>query len=183
MKRTPRHLLPLLGLLVVTLTAAVIDRADEYEVKAAFLYNFTKFVEWPEESFAALDDPFVLAVLGEDPFDDALDEILAGKMVGDRELVIRRYATLDEFGPSHLLFVADDFEDSLQEVLERLGSARVLTVAEFDDSVSHGVVIGFRTSGRKVRFDINAIAAEARSLKISSRLLTLAGKVIDSEDR
>ncbi|MHC4846294.1 MAG: YfiR family protein [Planctomycetota bacterium] len=183
MKRNPRHLLPLLGLLAVVLTAAVADRAEEHEIKAAFLYNFTKFVEWPEGTFADDDAPFVLAVLGDDPFGETLDEMLGGKMVGERELVIRRYPTLDDLQPCQLLFVADDFEDGLQHVLERLGSAGVLTVADFDDSVSRGVVIGFRSISRKVKFDINAIAAEARALKISSKLLTLAVNVIDDDER
>lgn len=157
-------------------------KPSEYEIKAAFLYNFTKFVEWPEGTFAADSEPFVLAVLGQDPFGKDLDSVLAGKTFGDRELVIRRYADLDELQGCHLLFISEALEGDLDRILDRLGSSRALTVSEFRESVTRGVMIGFKTVGKKVRFDINAGAADSSSLKISSRLLALAGTVIDADN-
>ncbi len=182
-----RHSSPRLALLlclaVFVLTGAGPAGADEYDVKAAFLYNFTKFVEWPETAFVETGEPFVLAVLGDDPFGDTLDEMLAGKSVGNRPLVIRRYGQVEALERCHLLFVCDNMKDGVPQALQRMGASSTLTVADFDESVEQGVMIGFRTKNRKVRFDINAGAADARSLKISSKLLTLAGTVIDSRDR
>lgn len=177
MTRPSRLAVLLLALSALVLTGASPDRAGEYDVKAAFLYNFTKFVEWPASAFEG-DEPFVIGVVGDDPFGDSLEDVLAGKSVGDRPLAIRRYPQLEALGRCHLLFLDDSLEAQVGRVLGRLGDAHVLTVADFEEGVEQGVMIGFRTQSRKVRFDINAAAAEARSLKISSRLLSLAGTVI-----
>ena len=154
--------------------------AEEHEVKAAFLYNFTKFVEWPQGAFPDDGAPVVVGVFGPDPFGPTLDDIVAGKRVGDRPLVIRRLDSSDGLAACHVLFVSSAKAAEFVRLLPSLAHRPILTVGETDGFCETGGVVQFVMPQRKVRFRINVTAAERAGLKISSRLLDLAEVVRQS---
>jgi len=151
----------------------------EYQVKAAFLYNFAKFVEWPDAQPRA---PFVIGVLGDDPFGPVLDQTVTGKTVLSRPLAVRRLADAADAPQVDILFIAASERARLPEVLRRLRGANVLTVGDTENFVGRGGMVGFRIAGNTVRFDINLREATRAGLRISSQLLRLAGRVVPVEE-
>jgi len=146
----------------------------EYHVKAAFLYNFAKYVQWPADAPTARAGTFVITILGNDPFGPSLDEILKGKMIDRLKVVVRRAGGPEDLGASHIVFISDSQRGQLPEILKRLEGTPTLTVAEMDHFAERGGVIRFRMDGDRVRLDINPGAAARARLKISSELLKLA---------
>jgi len=146
----------------------------EYEVKAAFLYSFAKFIEWPPDAVPGNEDVFVITILGEDPFGAILDDVLRDKMVGARRVVVRRVPRGEDVGPSQIVFISDSESHRLPGLLKRFQGAAVLTVGETDHFAERGGVVGLRTEKNRVRLDINLAVAERARLKISSELLKLA---------
>ena len=149
------------------------DKFQEYQVKAAFLYNFARFVEWPNGAFPDGKSPIVLAVIGKDPFGESLD-LLKGKTVGNREIVINRIADIDRLEKCHLLFISDSEKDRLKPILRKAESARMLTVSDLKGFCEAGGHIAFYLEENKIRFEINNEDAQRNGLKISSQLLKLA---------
>jgi len=147
--------------------------AQEYQVKAAFLYNFAKFVDWPGEP-AGTGAPLVITVFGKDPFGPALENIVLGRTVNGRPLVIRRTSRLEELLPCHILFISSSEKRRLAEILQALKSASVLTVSDMEEFLRLGGTVRFFVEENKVRFGINLEAARRTELKISSKLLSLA---------
>lgn len=155
---------------------------SEYEVKAAFLYNFTKFVDWP------LDGPpadsanptsrFVFCVLGDDPFGRELEAAVAGKRVGPRSAAVRLLTEPSEADPCAVLYVGRSERSRLPEILAALRDRAVLTVGDWDGFVGGGGMIGFVQRQRRVRFRIDQGAARAAGLAISAKLLDLADGVV-----
>jgi hypothetical protein len=154
--------------------------AEEYKIKAAFLFNFTKFVEWPDHALRDASAPFVLAVLGDDPFGDALDS-LKGKTVQGRPLVIRRATSLEDLGRFHMLFVASAERSRLASVLPAAEAMHALTVGDSPGFRSQGGMIQLVRDGDRVAFEINLDASRRAGLKISSKLLALA-KAVSGRD-
>jgi hypothetical protein len=148
--------------------------STEYKVKAAFLYNFTKFVEWPSDRFPDGQAPVVIAVLGRSPFSDELAKAVAGRQVGGRALVIRSIGTIEEARDAHLLFVPAGEEKLFATMADSLRAAPVLLVGESQELAALGGVILFVRESDKVRFAIDLQAGEARRLRISAQLLKLA---------
>ncbi|MBN1916810.1 MAG: YfiR family protein [Verrucomicrobia bacterium] len=148
--------------------------AREYEVKAAFLYNFATFVDWPEDAVPDAGDTFIIGVLGKDPFGPELDSIAASRTVRGKRIVVRRFATLDGYTPCHILFVAASEREHLPVVLKRLAGAAVLIVGDTGGFAEAGGMVNLVLEERKVRFEINQAAAERAGLRISSKLLRLA---------
>jgi len=146
---------------------------DEYQVKAAFLFNFAKFVEWPTEAFSDPNAPLVITVFGEDPFNGSL-EAVKGKLVNNRKLTIRRVKDIQDIGKSNVLFVSPSAKKDLARILETLQGQSVLTVGEDGVFTQCGGIINFVKEDNRVRFEVNVSAAERAGLKISSRLLALA---------
>jgi hypothetical protein len=144
----------------------------EYEVKAAFLYNFARFVEWPEPPGG--DGPFVITVLGRDPFGTVLDDTLRGKTVDAKAVQVRRVSRSEEVGGSRIVFICDSEKDRLPAILKSLESAPVLTVGEMTEFAERGGVIRFKVEQDRIRLEINVAAAERSRLRISSQLLKLA---------
>ncbi len=167
----------LLGLLSLTGQAAYGADAEvpkEYQIKAAFLYNFTKFVEWPAARFASASSPIVIAVLGENPFGDELAKLVKGRRVNGREIVIKSVTDTSEADSVHVLFICARNDRQLGPALAQLRADAVLTVGESAAFASAGGVITFTLVEDKVRFEINQAAGEQAGLKISSQLLKLA---------
>ena len=160
----------LAGLLAFPARAQV---AKEYQIKAAYLYNFAKFVEWPAQRFANDQAPLVIGILGKDPVGEGLQAIAQNHKINGRNIVIKQITTAGEAGNVHLLFFSDD-DTRVMETLAVLKWGAVLTVGESDKFIAAGGMINFVHEADKVRFEINAAAAEHAGLKISAQLLKLA---------
>lgn len=153
---------------------ADVPGATEYQVKAAFLYNFARYVEWPAEAFPPSGQPFVVTVLGEDPFGPALDAVLKGRTIRDRNLSVRRAARLEDVGTSHILFIAGSEDEALARILRRLDAAPTLTIGESPHFAEQGGMVRFRKDRDRVGFEINVASTEKAGLRVSSQLLKLA---------
>jgi YfiR/HmsC-like len=146
----------------------------EYEVKAAYLYNFGLFVQWPAEGSPGQEGPFAVCVLGMDPFGRVLDAALAGEMIGSQRVVARRVDNPEEALGCRILFISSSEEAGLKEILAAAGKASVLTVSDMPNFIEKGGVIQFVTENRRVRFEINLTAAHRVGLSLSSQLLKVA---------
>jgi len=144
----------------------------EYEIKAAFLYNFVKFVEWPNEVLPETSD-ITVCVLGGEPSVEPLESI-HGKTVRGRRLSVRRIRALKDVESCHVLFISSSEESRLPQVMQNLHGSSVLTVGEMERFIASGGIINFVVERNKVRFEINPTSAERARLKLSSQLLSLA---------
>jgi YfiR/HmsC-like len=150
------------------------DALPEYQVKAAYLFNFLKFVEYPGESFADPLAPIVIGVVGDDPFGNALPQVVLGKTVQGRDLVIRMYRSGEDLRGAHILFISASERRRLPMILTSLHGSSVLTVADTEGFLDAGGMIQFLTENGRVRFAINVDATGRAKLKMSSKLLSLA---------
>lgn len=155
------------------------QRATEYEVKAAFLYNFARFVTWPDTAFAKDNSPFIIGLFGTDPFGQTLSQTITGKTTQSRPFQIRHITKIEDATQCHILFISDPPQKQLQALLHQMLSLPILTIGEQDGFCQIGGMINFVIEERHVRFEINPEAAERANLVISSRLLRLARIVKD----
>ena len=151
---------------------------EEYSVKAAFLFHFAQFIEWPPGAFKDAGAPMTYCTVGEDPFRGALEAALNGKIVGARVLRVVHFKQVEEVRECQVVFLGGLGKKTDPEALKALADRPVLTVGEAQEFAQDGGMIGFRLEENKVRFEINLAAAERAGLKISARLLALASKVI-----
>ncbi|MCU1246411.1 MAG: hypothetical protein JWN02_2321 [Acidobacteria bacterium] len=152
--------------------------AGEYQVKAAYLLNFARFVEWPTEVLPA-SSPLNIAIIGDDPFGDALDQQQRGNSANGHPIQLRHKRWDDSLTPYQIVFISSSEEAHLPEILRFLGQRSVLTVSDIERFALRGGVIEFRTVGNRVRFDINRSNGIAAQLNISSKLLNVARSVQD----
>jgi hypothetical protein len=145
----------------------------EYQIKAAFLYNFARFVEWPAEAFHKTDEPFTICVLGQDPFGQYLDAEVVGKTISGRPVAVQRIAGTRLPGVCHILFAGSSADKGVLSVSAAKQSG-VLTVGDAGTAASDSLIISFRMENGKVRFAIDPAAADRAGLHISSKLLSLA---------
>jgi hypothetical protein len=146
----------------------------EYQVKAAFLFNFAKFVNWPPHKFNEPDSPLIIGIVGDDPFGGLLEEAVQGNRINDRSVTIQHIATMEELRKCHIIFVCRSESDRLGSILNEVRGDNVLTVGETDKFISKGGMINFVMVGDRVRFEINNSAARHAGLKISSQLSSVA---------
>jgi hypothetical protein len=149
----------------------------EYQIKAAFLYNFTKFVEWPADRFADDSAPIILCIFGKDPFGATLEDTVTGKTVKGRHIYIRRIDKVDDLDACHVLFIGLSERERLRRIVASSHGASVLTVGDMDDSIEFGGVINLIKRANKIRFEINLVAAKQARLKLDLKLVTLASSV------
>ncbi len=162
----------------------------EYQVKAAFLYNFMNFADWPEEKLSDNNEPITIGIIGKDPFGDAFKPI-QDKLVKGKKVVIQHFQGLEELKKSseghpqieairkcHLLFVCQSEKGVLKEIINWVKDYSVLTVGDMEDFLESGGIINFVMEDNKVRFEINVATARNAKLKIRSQLLRLAKRVI-----
>lgn len=147
---------------------------DEYQVKAAFLYNFAKFVEWPPGTFAKSSDPIGICIAGQNPFGSTLEDMVQGKKVGGRAFVVRQLSDTQQAGSCQILFIATADGRRTRAWMEALKGFGVLTVGETSDFTAQGGIISFRLEGERVRIQVALEAADHARLRISSKLLSLA---------
>jgi hypothetical protein len=153
--------------------------AGEYQVKAAFLYNFAKFVEWPSSSFSDATAPLRICVLGQDPFGEELRDIANDKTVNGRKLQVSPVADLRAARTCHILFIASSEKAQVKQALEGLRGSDALTVGDTKGFVEQGGMINFVLENDRVRFEVNHKAADQAGLKVSSKLLNVARSVIE----
>jgi hypothetical protein len=135
-----------------------------------FLYNFTQFVEWPPQALNS-NTAFVIGILGGDPFGNYLDAVVANEKVGGRPIVVKRFNSVSEIGRCHLLFIHNA---NTKDVVQAVQGKNILTVGDDDNFLRDGGIIRFFIERSRIRLQINAAAARASSLDISSKLLRLA---------
>lgn len=156
--------------------AGAAGQALERRVKAAFLYKFLGYAEFPPQAFADPAGPLTIAVVGSDDMAAELARIAAGRVVAGRPIAVRRVAEHETVPPVHLLFVAGSDGERAGRVL-RAAPGSFLTVTECDGGLRYGSVINFRIVDERVRFDVSLDAAEKNNVKLSSRLLTVANRI------
>ena len=170
--RLPQSLGALLGALALCFAAPALAAApSEYQIKAVFLFNFSQFVTWPLKAFANADSPFVVGVLGRDPFGANLESAVQGERVDGRPIVVRRFRTAAEATDCQILFVDRSEPAALAESARVLQGHSVLSVSDAPDAARLGAVIEFTVDNNRIRLRINVAEARSRGLTISSKLL------------
>lgn len=177
----PGRVLWVLGVVLLLLsgTRAQSPAAGEYQVKAAFLYNFAKFIAWPPSSFSDASAPLRICVLGQDPFGQELRDITSDKNINGRRLQVDQVADLGLARTCHILFVASSEKAQLKRIFESLQGTDALTVGDTKGFIDQGGMINFVLENNRVQFEVNHKAAERAGLKISSKLLNVAKHVIE----
>ncbi len=154
--------------------AADAPKVAEYDLKAVFLLNFARFVEWPATAFADERSPLVIGVLGDDPFDAKLDNAVRGEKAQGRSIIVQRYRRVEDITTCHILFVCRSESERLKEIFSQLKNRKILTVGETRAFTLHGGMISFATETNKTRLRIAVEAANAAQLTISSMMLRSA---------
>jgi len=147
---------------------------SEYALKAVFLYNFCRFIEWPKSEFASPSDPIIIAVIGDDPFGSLLEEAVHGETVRDRSIQIQRYRRPDSIGHCHLLFISWSEAGRMDAILAAVAGKSVVTVGETDAFLDRGGMIALTAERNRVRLHINPSLLRAANLDVSSKLLRVA---------
>ena len=196
------------SVLLVGVTEADSAPSKEYQVKAAFIYNFIKFVDWPEPSIDTSDkedaeskEPITIGIIGENPFGSAF-EAITKKKIRDRRVAIKyfggfaksndrhkedgrtkyKYEDADALKTCQVLFISASENKYYKEIIDIVKDNCVLTIGETEAFLESGGIVGFVSEERKVKFEINLIAAENTELKVRSKLLRLAKRVIQKEE-
>lgn len=163
-------------LLAVAPGRAQTPQPSEYQLKAAFLFNFAKYIDWPAASFADEKAPFLIGILGDNPFGTALEQTVAGKKINEHPITIQPLRATTEGTNCHIVFISSSEKKRMPEIIQGLRGNAVLTVSETEKFIEAGGIINFVQEANKIRFQINDEAAKAARLKISSKLLNLAVK-------
>jgi hypothetical protein len=152
---------------------AQINTSKEYRVKAVFLFNFTQFVEWPAAAFSGPTSPFVIGILGDDPFGNSIDETIQNEKVGGHPLIVQRYKDLRDLKNCHILFLNGSDPEKVRENLLVI-NRYTLTVSDADNFMRAGGIIRLVTENNKIRIQVNPEAARGAELFISSKLLRVS---------
>jgi hypothetical protein len=160
------------GLMLPGLRAAA--PPNEYALKSVFLYNFCRFIDWPDSAFGAPNDPIVIGILGEDPFGPLLEEAVQGETFRGRSIRIEHYRTPREIGRCHLLFVSASETPRINEILAAVAGRSVVTVGETEAFLDRGGMIALAADRNRVRLLVNPNALRAAKLDVSSKLLRVA---------
>jgi hypothetical protein len=150
-----------------------------HQVEAAFLFNFAKFVTWPDDAFQRSGSALIIGVLGEDPFGTVLEETIRDKTVMGKKLAVKRFVRIHDAMNIHILFLSSSEESQLLPMLKALEKTTVLTVSDMDQFAERGGMVAFTVEDQKVHFNVNVDAVERAGLKMGSQLLKLARIVSD----
>ena len=153
---------------------------SEYEIKAAFLYNFLKFVEWPEKNSTNSNSPINLCILGHDPFGNSMNNFIALKIAG-RKVFLQRMTSISSIRDCHAVFISGSEKGSVRSITDLAIKRHILTIGDTEQFAQQGVIINMFLGNNKVRFEINLDAANRAGLRIDARLLSLAAIVRDKE--
>jgi hypothetical protein len=175
-----------LAFVAVAASLAVASRLDaqgdeppeinrEYAIKAAYLYQFGRYVQWPDQTFADKDSPLVIGVLGTDPFGGVLEEIAHTKRIEGRPILVKHFNSMSEYTPCHILFVtASAGQEQAAAAIQKAQKTHLLLVGEEPEFARNGGTMNFFLDENKVRFEVNTDVAKQEQLRISSKLLSLA---------
>jgi hypothetical protein len=158
------------------------EEGAEYPVKLAFLYNFTKFVEWPADSFREPDGPLLICIVGHDPFSEILEGELRARNVGGHPVKLRTSKPNEQLRVCQIVFVPATERLQADRIVRSLKGASTLTVGETEGFAALGGIINLTVEANKVHFEVNRLAAERAGLKISSRLLSIA-TIVHEQDQ
>ena len=183
-QKTMKHIIAVilalsLGFSGVWNAAAESSSVREYQVKAAFLYNFAKFIEWPDSAFSNENSPIIICVLGYDPFGEALD-VMREKTIGRRNILIKRVMDIEDLEECHILFISSSERRNLSQILRIVRNKSVLTVGDTKGFAYSGVIINIASEENRLGFEINVDAAQRAHLKLSSKILKL-GKIVKED--
>ena len=153
----------------------------ETEVKAAFIYKFTSFIEWPKESFPDKSSRFRIGILGDDPFGNVLDDTLKGKQAQDHAIELVRAKKCDDLLECEIVFISPSEKDHYPEILDKFIARSILTIGDSEGFAAMGGIINLVKVDNKIRFEVNLNAARKANLKISSQLLKIAPKIYDGD--
>jgi hypothetical protein len=173
----PTAVIVMLALLYIPVLQAQQPKVSEYQVKATYLYNFGRFVQWPPNATVAKVDSFSICVLGQDPFGATLDSTVAGETLEGKPLSVKRISTARNAGECRILFISSTEENHLKEILVALDESGILTVSDMPGFSRRGGMIQFVLEGDRVRFEINLTKVETAKLTLSSELLKVATTV------
>jgi YfiR/HmsC-like len=175
-QKTLRILLIPLLLMLPPPGMAVADGAPsrEYQLKAAFIFNFAQFVEWPQDAFAGPDAPLVIGIVGDNPFGGVLEQVVGGKKAGGRGIVVKYFPNANAIERCHVLFVSGSERDHMPQIVEKSARENTLTVGDFDDFTNSAGMIRFMTQDNRLRFEVNLDAMGRGRLRASAKLLKLA---------
>jgi hypothetical protein len=155
--------------------------AGEYQVKAAFLFNFAKFVQWPPDAFPRPDAPLQICVLGPDPFGVEFEQSIVEKIVQGHRITVAHPDDVPHARACHILYIASSEKRRMGDILDGLKGASVLTVADTPHFIQSGGIINFVLDKDEVRFEINLKAADLAHLKLSARFLSVAKLVLTGD--
>jgi hypothetical protein len=178
-----RRVATLLLLLLATPLLAQQASAPEHEIKAAYLYNFARFVEWPPRTDPAPAGSFAICVLGKDPFGGALDAVVAGVSIDGARVVARRLSSAADAASCRVLYISTSEDERVTAILATVGRAAVLTVSDVPRFIERGGMIQFVTDKGRVRFEVGLPAAQDATLTLSSALLRVASVVHRNRQR
>ena len=147
---------------------------NEYALKAVFLYNFCRFIDWPAAAFDSRAEPFIIGIIGEDPFGNLLNEAIAGEYYRGRPIRIDHYRSVGEVRHCHLLFVSQSSADQFDQIVALVAGKNVVTVGETEEFLDHGGMIALTAEQNRVRLRSNSAALRAARLNVSSKLLQVA---------
>lgn len=162
--------------LIFSLRIFAEEPAPEYQIKAAFLFNFAKFVDWPPKAFPQTNSPVIIGVLGKNVFGHYLEDTIRDKEVKNHRFEFKEFTSVNDAVNCHILFISPTLKDNLPKILAVLHNSSVLTVSESDQFIQAGGMINFTIEENKVHFQINDDAAKKAGLRISSKLLSLAAR-------
>ncbi|MFC1569371.1 YfiR family protein [bacterium] len=146
----------------------------EYQIKAKYLYNFARFVDWPEESFQNPDSPFVIGIIGNDPYGIDLEKTIEGKQIKNRKFMIRHYQNLENLSSCHILFIGVDNRSRRSQIFNKIKNKSILTVGDENNFAKDGGMINFIIKEKRIRFKINRDAVKQSGLKMSTNLFKMA---------
>ncbi|MCX6344584.1 MAG: YfiR family protein [Armatimonadetes bacterium] len=144
------------------------------EVKAAFVCQFPNFIDWPDSAFTDANSPFVIGVLGDDPFGSTLDNMVKGKTINGRKMIVKRSNSVNNLQSCQIVFISSSEKYRLSRIIDSFKGSNALLVSDINDFAKKGGIIGFIYKDNKIAIQINQEAAKRSKLKISSKLLRLA---------
>lgn len=155
---------------------------DEYEVKAAFIYNFARFVDWPTNSFETTNSPIVIGILGKDPFGQTLENVIKDEIVKNRKLELKKYNKIEDITTNncHILFVCKSEENKLPQILKYLEGKNILSVGDFEGFATKGGIVRLLTMKDRVGLRINLVTLKKTNIVVSSQVLR-AAEIIDGK--
>jgi hypothetical protein len=165
------------SLALLAVAAPHLSRAaapNEYSLKSVFLYNFCRFIDWPDSAFAGPNDPIVIGVLGDDPFGSLLEEAVRGETFRGRSIRLEHYRSPREVGRCHVLFVSASETSHINEILGAVAGRNIVTVGETEAFIERGGMISLVADRNRVRLLVNPNTLRAARLEVSSKLLRVA---------